>query len=120
MKKVDIAKMDMENLREYKKEIDDELKLIQKRENEIIQEKRRLEIEENIKFIDFLKANSEVIKKIIPKNHDRTSCSDENRHNSYFEGSYPRCTRCMLLELLDDNYWDETHKIEFEVRIREI
>jgi hypothetical protein len=37
--------------------------------------------------------------------HDRTSCSDEERRNSFFSRGYGkwhgRCTRCMWLDLAD-------------------
>ncbi|KKL63997.1 hypothetical protein LCGC14_2169550 [marine sediment metagenome] len=43
---------------------------------------------------------------IIAPEHDRTSCSDENIQNGFWNG---RCTRCMYLEIIN-------HTIELPVK----
>lgn len=119
MANVDLSKMNEQELMEYRKQLNGELANITKRENEIKEERRRIEKEENDKLLEILRENKEIILKILPKNHDRKSCSDEHTTNAYMEGGYPRCARCMLLDILDNDYIDD-YKVEFDIRIREI
>ena len=50
-----------------------------------------------------MKTAKELLDFIYPE-HDRTSCDDNDRNNSFYsrnEQGYGRCTRCMYLDLLD-------------------
>ena len=119
MANVDVSKMNEKELLEYRRKLNDELANISKREKEIEEEKRRIEKEENDNLLAILRENKDIILKILPKNHDRKSCSDEHLANAYMDGKYPRCTRCMLLDILNNEYIDD-YKIEFDIKIREI
>ena len=119
MANVDVSKMSEKELLEYRRKLNDELANILKREKEIEEEKRRIEKEENDKLLEILRENKDVILKILPKNHDRKSCDDNNLSNAYMEGGYPRCTRCMLLDILENDYMDD-YKIDFSIKISEI
>ena len=119
MASVDLSNMNEQELNEYKRKLNDELYDISKREKEIEDEKRRIEKEKNDELLEILREHKDIVLKILPKNHDRKSCSDEHIANAYMEGGYPRCTRCMLLDILDNEYINE-YKIIFDVKIREI
>ena len=58
----------------------------------------------------------------VVKRHERTSCSDENHSNGYTtegRGSYPRCSRCYLLDVIDDSIDPDVERIHFEINVKE-
>lgn len=97
-----------------------------KEEKEIIRQQKildkRKEVAEKIRY---LRENKDVILPLLK--HSRTSCSDENPCNSYeYSRGYARCNKCWLMEILNDEWYDENDgenvdfDIEFDVEFHRV
>ena len=111
--------MDIEDLENVENVLLSKLSEISAMKKEIERIKKIKEMDEAKENIELLRQNKDFLLKILPRRHDRSSCSDDNLYNAYMEGKYPRCTRCVLLDILNNNSL-EAYKIEFDVKIEEI
>lgn len=63
---------------------------------------------------------AEILLQVV-KRHERTSCSDESHGNGYTtegRGSYPRCSRCYLLDVLEYSTDNDVEWIHFEINVK--
>lgn len=47
--------------------------------------------------------------------HDRTSCSDKDPQNGFDSGKHPRCSKCALMELLEQAEYNT--ECEWEIQL---
>ena len=84
-------------------------------EKSLEEEQEALARKEQMEFIEFLRANKEVVLRLL--SHGRTSCSDNQPVNGW--GSREngcRCNKCGLIEILNgDEQLPDNMKIDFEV-----
>ena len=101
-----------------KKELDDLQKEIDKQKQTIKDEEIRKRKEISKKKLDKLREHKDFLLEII--DHDRTSCSDDNVCNGYGSASYgARCSKCRLIEVLNDD-WDDEWEVDINVIITKI
>lgn len=89
---------------------------IAKRQQEI-KEQELKEYKEEVKVkIEKLRDHKDLLLGLVK--HSRTSCSDDNVCNGYGSADYgARCTKCHLIEILDQDWSDGEFDIEIEVTI---
>ena len=84
-------------------------------EKSLEEEQNALARKEQMEFIEFLRANKEVVLRLLE--HGRTSCSDDQPVNGW--GSRDggcRCNKCGLIEILNgEERLPDDMKIDFEV-----
>ena len=105
-----------EELELEEKELYDKLNKIKEEKEEIRQQKISEKRKEVAKKIRYLRENKDVILPLLE--HSRTSCSDENPCNGYeYSSGYARCNKCWLMEILDDEWYDENdgENIDFDI-----
>lgn len=93
------------------KELENELKELQKQQEEIRSQLKKIEDEKNQKRV---KRSNELLDKIVDSGildfmeHSRTSCSDENPCNGAVsvDRPYPRCNKCLLMDIIENRDWD--------------
>ena len=111
---MDITKMSKTELESLQKQIDEQK---QKIKDEELNQRRQ----EAKKKIDKLRENKDVLLEVIE--HTRTSCSDNNVCNGYggnsYDTRYARCTKCQLIDILNDD-WSNSWEIDIEVSITRI
>ena len=99
------------------KELYYKLNKIKEEKEEIIQQKISEKRKEVAKKIRYLRENKDVILPLLE--HSRTSCSDENPCNGCYDynNGYARCNKCWLMEILDDEWYDENdgENIDFDI-----
>jgi len=76
------------------------------------------EIAENTEKLNSLRENKYFILALFE--HGRTSCSDENPSNGYYEPQgYARCNKCQLIEILNNDFNNE-FEVTFQINISKI
>ena len=99
-------------LREKKKEMEDEIKVLE-------EQALTMKKEEEAENIRFLRNNRDLVLSLI--DHSRTSCSDDNPINGYdSDRGYARCDKCHLIEILDGQYDDGDFNVSFNVNISRV
>ena len=98
------------------KELYEMLNEIKEEKEEIKQQKISEKRKEVVKKIRYLREYKDVILPLLK--HSRTYCSDENPCNGYdYSKGYARCNKCWLIEILDDEWYDENdgENIDFDI-----
>ena len=102
----------IKELQRKRKEMDDEIKSLEEQALALKREKEA----ENIKY---LREHRDVILGLL--HHNRSSCSDENPINGYSSSAgYARCNKCHLIEILDGYYCDGDFEVSFNVNISKV
>ena len=110
-----------EELKLEEKELYDKLNKIKEEKEEIRQQKISEKRKEVAKKIRYLRENKDVILPLLE--HSRTSCSDKNLCNGCYDYSnnhsngYARCNKCWLMEILDNEWYDENDgkNVDFDI-----
>jgi flagellar motility protein MotE (MotC chaperone) len=109
---VDISKLSEKELEVLSKQLEEQKQIIK-------QEKLRKRSELAKVKIEKLREHKDVILNLI--DHDRTSCSDANVCNGYGSADYgARCTKCHLIEILDNEWSDTEFEVDLHVTITKI
>lgn len=97
------------------RELYERLNEIREEKEEIRQQKISEKRREIAKKIRRIREHKDVILPLLK--HSRTSCSDENHCNGYITDGYARCNKCWLIEILDDEWYDENdgENIDFDI-----
>ena len=103
------------------KDLYEKLNKIKKEKEEIRQQKISDKRKEVAKKIRYIRDNKDAILPLLK--HSRTSCSDENPCNGYdYSKGYAKCDKCWLIEILDDEWYDENvdFDVEFSVEFHRV
>lgn len=84
------------------------------------EEKRQARIDANNKKLELLRKvlTREMLDALLPE-HGRTSCSDDNRVNG-FRCHRVRCTRCALLDFLEDEYTPSSQELVVNIYFQDL
>lgn len=76
---------------------------LQQEQNRRYEEKKRAKEAKRQAFLEALHKvlSNEDVNGLVPE-HGRTSCSDANLANGWGSGNPPRCTRCALIEFIEE------------------
>jgi hypothetical protein len=108
---MDVSKLNKEELDKIEKQIKERKEEIKNEELNKRREKAKIKLDKLREYRDFL---MEIIE------HGRTSCSDTNVCNGWGSADYgARCSKCHLIELLD-NEWGNEFEVDIEVAIAKI
>lgn len=107
-------KMNRQDLEAVQRQINDQIEKIKDKELNKRRENAKDQMVKLRQYKDF------ILSEILPK-HDRSSCNDDNVCNGLDTADYGyRCTRCTLLELLEDEWRDGDYEVSFNVTIEKI
>lgn len=109
---MDIKKLNKQELTDLSKKIEQQQKEIKDQELKEYKEEVKTKIEK-------LRVNKDLLLGLVK--HSRNSCSDDNVCNGYGSADYgARCTKCHLIEILDNEWSDGDFDVEIDVVITKV
>lgn len=112
-------KAQKEELNKKQLKLYEEKKQIEKYEEELKKQERHLKICRNIEKLKTMREHKDALLSLITE-HTTHGCNDENLSGAYIDHGVGRCTRCMLIRILRDDWEDEYELDLSDVVIREI